>query len=165
MLRWCVYNYEAPNASNFPTTIVMWDSEKHKFILDKNRGFYDCTQARGLLSVHANYLQGPHFPTNLLDVAVDIGGLRNPMLFEKGRIRLGEDTYPYSELLSCELNQSGILSFKVRDVKRLQGFASEDSDNIIATMSMFEEILKKNGQPGVELSKNQWFHDRLANVY
>lgn len=157
-----VYNYEAPNAPNFPTTIVMHDGEKHKFILDKNRGFYDCTQAKALLSVHANYLLGPHFPANLLDVTVDIGGMGIPMLFEKGRIRLGEETYPYSELLSCELNRSGILSFKVRGVKRLLGFRSQDSENIIATMRMFEEILKRNSQHGVDLSRNQWFYDRLA---
>lgn len=156
-----VYNYEAPNASNFPTTIVMWNGVKHKFTLDKNRGFYDCTQARALLSVHANYLLGSHFPENLLDVTVDMGGMGIPMLFEKGCIRLGEDTYPFSELLSCELNRSGILSFKVRGVKRLLGFQSGKSGNIVATMRMFEAILKQNGQQGVDLSKNQWFHDRV----
>lgn len=157
-----VYNYEAPNAPNFPTTIVMRNGEKHKFILDKNRGFHDCTQAKGLLGVHSNYLLGPHFPENLLDMTIDIGGMGIPMLFEKGHIRLGEETYPYSELLSCELNQSGILSFKVRGVKRLLGFQSEKSDNIIATMRMFEEILKRNSQHGVDLLRNQWFYDRFA---
>lgn len=160
-----VYNYEAPNAPNFPTTIVMKDGVKHKFTLDKNRSFNDCIQARTLLSVHANYLLGPHFPANLSDVTVDIGGMGIPMSFDKGCIRLGEDTYPFSELLSCELNRSGILSFKVRGVKRLLGFQSEKSENIIAVMRIFEAILKQNGQPGVELSKNQWFRERLADVY
>ena len=97
-----------------------------------------------LLNTYSDFLLGEDFPHNLETLDLELGGLGSPMRLQNGKIFLRTREFALSEVENFARNNNGFYNLKLSSVKQNVGIKPENAQNIVSTIKIMDEIMKRN---------------------